>query len=126
VYLLLLTGAPLVDGLWLGLTDTQLLNPTEGAFIGIHNYSSLFSDAEFAHALVVTIVYSTATVLGSLIVGTVAAVAMNGAFRGRVLARAILTFPWAVPSVAAVLIFSWIYNKDSGVLNPVPEQGGPS
>jgi len=82
VYLLLLTGAPLLDGLWLSLTDTQLLNPTEGAFIGIHNYSSLFSDAEFAHALVVTIVYSTATVLGSLIVGTVAAVAMNGAFRG--------------------------------------------
>ena len=117
VYLLLLTGAPLLDGLWLSLTDTQLLNPTAGMFIGTHNYSSLFSDAEFAHTLVVTIVYSTATVLGALSVGTVAAVAMNGAFRGRVFARAILTFPWAVPSVAAVLVFSWIYNKDSGVLN---------
>ncbi len=117
VYLLLLTGAPLLDGLWLSLTDTQLLNPTAGTFIGTHNYSSLFSDAEFAHTLGVTIVYSTATVLGALSVGTVAAVAMNGAFRGRVFARAILTFPWAVPSVAAVLVFSWIYNKDSGVLN---------
>jgi multiple sugar transport system permease protein len=117
VYLLLLTGAPLLDGLWLSLTDTQLLNPTAGTFIGTHNYSSLFSDAGFAHTLVVTIVYSAATVLGALSVGTVAAVAMNGAFRGRVFARAILTFPWAVPSVAAVLVFSWIYNKDSGVLN---------
>lgn len=117
IYLLLLTGAPLLDGVWLSLTDTQLLNPTGGTFIGAQNYSTLFSDASFAHSLVVTIVYSAATVVGSLVLGTVAAVAINGAFRGRAVARAILTFPWAVPSVAAVLIFSWIYNKDSGVLN---------
>jgi multiple sugar transport system permease protein len=117
VYLLLLTGAPLLDGVWLSLTDTQLLNPTGGTFIGTQNYSMLFSDADFAHSLVITVVYSGATVLGSLVVGTAAAVAINGAFRGRAVARAILTFPWAVPTVAAVVIFSWIYNKDSGVLN---------
>lgn len=117
VYLLLLTGVPLLDGVWLSLTDTQLLNPTGGTFIGTENYSILFSDADFAHSLVVTVIYSAATVLGSLVVGTAAAVAINGAFRGRAVARAILTFPWAVPTVAAALIFSWIYNKDSGVLN---------
>jgi multiple sugar transport system permease protein len=117
IYLLMLTGAPLLDGVWLSLTDTQLLNPTDGTFIGGENYSTLFSDASFAHSLVITVVYSAATVVGSLVVGTVAAVAINGAFRGRAVARAILTFPWAVPSVAAVLIFSWIYNKDSGILN---------
>jgi multiple sugar transport system permease protein len=116
-YLLLLTGAPLVDGVWLSLTDTQLLNPTGGAFIGTENYSTLFGNADFAHSLVVTVIYSAATVLGSLVVGTAAAVAINTAFRGRAVARAILTFPWAVPTVAAVLVFSWIYNKDSGVLN---------
>jgi multiple sugar transport system permease protein len=117
IYLLMLTGAPLLDGVWLSLTDTQLLNPTGGTFIGAQNYSTLFSDASFAHSLVITVVYSAATVVGSLVVGTVAAVAINGAFRGRAVARAILTFPWAVPSVAAVLVFSWIYNKDSGILN---------
>ena len=117
IYLLLLTGAPLLDGVWLSLTDTQLLNPTGGTFIGAQNYSTLFSDASFGHSLVITIFYSAATVVGSLVLGTIAAVAINGAFRGRAVARAILTFPWAVPSVAAVLIFSWIYNKDSGILN---------
>jgi len=117
IYLLLLTGAPLLDGVWLSLTDTQLLNPTGGTFIGARNYSTLFSDASFGHSLVITILYSAATVVGSLVLGTIAAVAINGAFRGRAVARAILTFPWAVPSVAAVLIFSWIYNKDSGILN---------
>jgi len=117
IYLLLLTGAPLLDGVWLSLTDTQLLNPTGGTFIGAQNYSTLFSDASFGHSLVITILYSAATVVGSLVLGTIAAVAINGAFRGRAVARAILTFPWAVPSVAAVLIFSWIYNKDSGILN---------
>jgi multiple sugar transport system permease protein len=102
---------------WLGFTDTQLLNPTGGSFVGVHNYSALVSDSGFAHSLWVTVLYSAGCVVGSLILGTTAAVAINGAFRGRSVARAILTFPWAVPSVAAVLIFSWIYNKDSGVLN---------
>jgi multiple sugar transport system permease protein len=117
VYLLLLTGAPLLDGVWLSFTDTQLLNPTGGVFTGTKNYSALFGDSEFLHSLVITVLYSAATVIGALIVGTAAAVAINRAFRGRAVARAILTFPWAVPTVAAALIFSWIYNKDSGVLN---------
>ncbi|TDD87686.1 sugar ABC transporter permease [Actinomadura darangshiensis] len=117
VYLLLLTGAPLLDGVWLSFTDTQLLNPTGGVYTGTGNYSSLFSDSAFVHSLLITVIYSAATVIGALVVGTTAAVAINGAFRGRALARAILTFPWAVPTVAAALIFAWIYNKDSGVLN---------
>jgi multiple sugar transport system permease protein len=117
IYLILLTGAPLLDGVWLSLTDTQLLNPTDGTFIGTENYAALFSDSGFAHSLLITVIYSAATVVGSLTVGTVAAVAINNAFRGRAVARAILTFPWAVPTVAAVLVFTWMYNKDSGVLN---------
>jgi multiple sugar transport system permease protein len=117
LYLLLLTGAPLLDGVWLSLTDTQLLDPTGGAFVGTRNYSALLGGSDFVHSLLITVLYSAATVVGSLIVGTVAAVAINSAFRGRAVARAILTFPWAVPTVAAVLVFSWMYNKDSGVVN---------
>jgi multiple sugar transport system permease protein len=51
--------------------------------------------------------------------GTVAALALNRAFVGRTVVRAILTFPYAMPTIAAVLVFIWIYNPSSGVLNDV-------
>lgn len=117
VYLVLMTAAPLLNGLWLSLTDATLLNPTAGEFVGPGNYRTLLGESGFYRSLLVTVAYSAATVAGSLLIGTVAAVMLNKAFRGRAVARAVLTFPWAVPTVAVGLIFTWIYNNESGILN---------
>ncbi|GAA0938288.1 sugar ABC transporter permease [Nonomuraea longicatena] len=117
VYLALLTAAPLLTGLWLSVTDTQLLNPMGGVFIGFEHYVKLFGEPGFFRSLLVTLVYTAATVAASLLLGTLAAVLVNRSFPGRTAARTVLTMPWAVPTVAVALIFAWIYNNDSGVLN---------
>lgn len=117
VYLLLLTVSPLVNGVWLSFTDTSLLNPSGGSFVGTKNYHGLLTDPGFYHTLFLTVVYTVGTVVGALVFGTLAAVMLNRSFRGRWFARAVLTLPWAVPTVAAALIFTWIFNKDSGILN---------
>lgn len=117
LYLLLLTIAPLLNGLWLSFTDTSLLNPSGGSFLGMKNYNGLLADPSFYHTLFLTVVYTVGTVVGALVFGTLAAVMLNRSFRGRWFARAVLTLPWAVPTVATALIFTWIFNKDSGILN---------
>jgi multiple sugar transport system permease protein len=117
LYLLVFTAAPLLNGGWLSFTNTKLLNPDGGDVIGIANYRSLFADARFYHTLLVTVIYSVATVAGSLVLGTAGAVVLDQPFRGRALARAILALPWAAPTVAVVLIFVWIFNNDNGILN---------
>lgn len=117
LYLLAFAGMPLLEGVWLSFTDTQLLNPSGGEFVGAQNYAALFNDSGFLRSLLTTVFYTIATVGGSLLFGTGAAVALNEEFPGRAAVRAILVFPWAVPAVAAALIFTWIYNKDSGILN---------
>ncbi len=116
-YLILFTGVPLVRGVWLSFTDTNLLAPTRGDFVGAENYTSLLTSRTFWHSLWTTVVYSGVTVVCSLVLGTVAAILINRRFPGRTLARAVLTFPWAVPTVAVYLVFRWIYNDQSGVLN---------
>lgn len=116
-YLLLFTGIPLLKGLDLSFTDTRLLNPTSGTYIGFENYQRLLTSDAFLRSIVTTLVYTACTVVGSLALGTLAAVTINRAFPGRTLARAILTFPWAVPTVAVVLVFRWIYNEANGVAN---------
>lgn len=116
-YLLLLTGVPLARGAWLSLTDTRLLNPSGGSFVGMENYRTLIADQRFYDSLLTTLLYSGTTVAAALTLGTVSALAINEAFRGRTVARAILTLPWAAPTVAVTLVFAWIYNIDAGVAN---------
>jgi multiple sugar transport system permease protein len=92
--------------------------------IGIGNYATLFADSHFYDALLVTVLYSLATVAGSLVLGTAGAVVLNRGFRGRALARAVITLPWAAPTVAVALIFVWIFNNDNGILNHLTEAAG--
>lgn len=116
-YLAIFMVVPLAQGLRLSFTDTVLVNPRGGEYVGLENYSSLLSSHLFWNSLWATLVYTAVTVVGSVGIGTIAAVAINQRFRGRALARVVLTFPWAVPTVAASLIFSWIYNQQNGILN---------
>lgn len=117
IYLLLLTAIPVLDGVWLGFTETKLLNPTGGKFVGVTNYQEIFGESSIFQSIGVTLVYTAAVVVGSVFLGVLTALAVNRSFRGRTLVRIGLTIPWAVPTVATALIFSWIYNPSSGALN---------
>lgn len=117
LYLVLFAGVPIIKGLDLSFTDTRLINPTGGSYIGFDNYSKLLASEQFVKTVWTTLIYSFFTVAGSLCLGTASAVVLNRAFPGRVLARAIIVMPWAVPTVAVALVFRWIFNDSSGVAN---------
>lgn len=117
LYLLLFTAVPLLKGVGLSFTETSLLAPDVSSFVGTENYRSVLASERFWNSLLTTLVYSGVTVACSLVLGTVTALLVNRQFPGRGLARAVLTFPWAVPTVAVYLVFRWIYNDQSGVLN---------
>ncbi|RAX43969.1 sugar ABC transporter permease [Arthrobacter sp. AQ5-06] len=117
LYLLLFAVVPLLKGLDLSFTNTRLLNPTAGKYIGFDNYDHLLGSGAFFKSVVTTLVYTAFTVVGSLALGTVSAFVINRFFPGRILARAVMVMPWAVPTVAVVLVFRWIYNDSTGVAN---------
>lgn len=117
LYLAVFAGIPVLKGLDLSFTDTQLLNPSGGSHVGFDNYTALLGSDSFLKSVVTTLVYSFFTVVGSLLLGTVSAVVLNRAFPGRTLARAVIVMPWAVPTVAVVLVFRWIFNDSTGVAN---------
>lgn len=117
LYLALFVGYPVLRGLELSFTDTRLLRPNDGEFVGFDNYTALLGGDKFLQSVWTTLIYSFFTVVGSLAIGTVAAIVLNRTFPGRVIARAIIMMPWAVPSVAVALVFRWIYNDSSGVAN---------
>jgi multiple sugar transport system permease protein len=123
-YLALFMFWPLISQMLMSLTDAQLMNPNGGSFIGLDNYRELTSDPQFYTTLRVTIVYTLLSVLFGVALGSVAAIAIDRPFPGRAVVRAVLLFGWAVPNVAAVLIWLWILNGPSGVLNDITQMLG--
>ncbi|SMO97724.1 carbohydrate ABC transporter permease [Paracoccus laeviglucosivorans] len=119
MYLAVFMFWPLARQIYLSFTKTRLINPSRSQFIGLDNYDRLLASPDFYSALHITVVYSVMAVVLGVALGTIAALALNRPFPGRTIVRAVLLFGWAVPNVAASLVWLWIFNERSGVLNRI-------
>jgi multiple sugar transport system permease protein len=117
LYLLLFQGYPLVQELMLSFTSTSLLSPQDNEFVGLRNYQDLVDASDFHNTILITIIYTIACVVLSIGLGLAAALLLDRPFRGRGIARAAVTIPWAAPSVAVALIFTWMFNAQYGIFN---------
>jgi multiple sugar transport system permease protein len=115
LYLLVFQGYPLLRELMLSFTSTSLLSPAQGEWVGLRNYADLWSDPDFHRVILTTLLYTLACVASAIGLGLASALLLDGPFRGRGIARAAVTIPWAAPPVAVALIFIWIYNAQYGV-----------
>lgn len=86
-------------------------------WVGLANYSRLLDDAKFWNSMRVTLIFMAGTVVVAVGAGLIAALIMNQRFRGRSIARAVMTLPWAFPDIPTVLIFFWILNPSFGIMN---------
>jgi ABC-type sugar transport system permease subunit len=116
--ILLIALFPLVWTVWESLHLHDLRMPWLGRpFIGLDNYLEALGDERFREALVHTLAFTVASVTLELTLGCVLALAMNRAFRGRGLVRAAILVPWAIPTVVAALIWRFMFDGDSGIVN---------
>ncbi len=80
-------------------------------------YRKLFSDAVFWNSLIRTAYFVGATVSLHLLLGLGVALALNSAIRARRFFRVMAILPWTVPDVIAGLVWAWMYDPLSGILN---------
>lgn len=124
IYLMVFMFWPLARQMYMSFTNTRIINPNRGRFIGLGNFERLFEDPAFYLSLKVTLLYTVLTVIIGVTLGLIAALAIDRPFKGRSVVRAILLFGWAVPGVAASLIWLWMFNERSGILNRLAEAVG--
>lgn len=117
LYLFLFQIYPLLQEFLLSFTSTSLLAPDDQLYIGLENYMVLFETSDFQQVLLVTAIYTIACVVLAIGFGLITALMLNGPFAGRGIARAMVTIPWAAPSVAVALIFTWMLNSQYGIFN---------
>ena len=67
IYLMVFMFWPLARQMYMSLTNTRIINPNRGRFIGLGNYERLFDDPAFYLSLKATLVYAVlAVVFGGL------------------------------------------------------------
>ena len=118
-YLVVFMFWPLARQIWISLTNTRIVNPNGGSFVGLRNYERLLSDPSFYGSLWTTVVYAAVSVVLGVLLGAISALAIDRPFRGRAVVRSVLLFGWAMPNVATALIWLWMFNEQSGVLNNI-------
>ncbi len=115
VYICVLQLVPLLQEIRLSFTETSLTRPNDNRWVGLENYAKLFASEGFQQTLGVTFIYVVACVVGAVGVGLAVALLLDGSYRGRGFARALVTVPWAAPGVAVALIMAWMFNGQYGI-----------
>lgn len=110
---------PMAQAVFTSFYDLILFRPNASKFVGFGNYVKLFNDPVFWTALWNTIIWIGLTVPLQMGLGLVAALLLNREFPWRGLARALIIIPWALPSVVIALMWRWIYDPNTGVLNDI-------
>jgi multiple sugar transport system permease protein len=118
---------PMVYGVvmsFVKLTQFYLADWTEAPGAGLANYrvSVDFSGpigSALLHSFLVTCAYTVLSVGISWFLGTAAGILMQRGFRGQSVLRALFLVPYALPVYAAVITWSFLLQRDTGLVNHV-------
>lgn len=109
------TGGPMLFSIVISFCRYDILNPA--VFTGLDNYAFMFNEDDlFWKSLGNTIFMVIGIPLG-MVVGLGMAVLLTQKVRGIAVWRTLFYLPSIVPMVAASILWIWIFNPQSGLLN---------
>lgn len=111
---------PMVWTMWESLHLHDLRLPWLGRpFIGVANYVEAIGDPRFLAACAHTLAFAAVSVTLEVTLGLVLALAMSGAARGRGVVRVLVLVSWATPTVVVALLWRFMFEAESGIVNAV-------
>lgn len=118
--LLLGMGYPLI---WQAITSLQKYglpqqfgSPPE--FVGLDNYITLITSQSMWSIVIRSVVFCIVTAVLTLVVGALLAVLMSAAGRvARLVLQIALLLAWAMPVVAAMTVWIWLFDRRRGIVN---------
>jgi len=116
---LFLVVYPTIKGAIMSFYNYTIFTFWNPSFIGLKNYSAIFSDDAFYQALWNTFVWVAGSVIFQFVLGFGLALLMWKPFKGRGIYAGLVFYPWAVSGFAIGLVWSWLLNGTFGVVNDV-------
>jgi multiple sugar transport system permease protein len=107
---------PVVQGLWMSLTDESLaLRDTN--FVGFANYAEAFGDPDVWSSLGNTLVFTLISCVPLVLVALAMALLVHSGLAGQWVWRLAYFAPYLLPVTVVTLIWTWLYQPDIGLGN---------
>jgi multiple sugar transport system permease protein/sn-glycerol 3-phosphate transport system permease protein len=116
VFLALFTYWPILRSIWFSFHDV-MLGSNESIFLGLENYTRLLGDGLFWKSFVNTAIYTVVTIPLSIVCALLLAVALDTRLRGMAIYRSAFFYPVMIPSVAAGMVWVFLYAPGYGPIN---------
>ena len=114
---------PICSSIFYSFTNKNLIRPTY-SFVGFDNYIAILSDKAFWSSFFNSLKWTIFSLLGQLLVGFTAALALNRVKHLKGVYKTLLIIPWAFPSIVIAFSWKWILNGVYGILpNLLVEMG---
>jgi multiple sugar transport system permease protein len=107
---------PILFSFYLSFHEWNMFS-TDRDFVGIQNYRVMFADAEFWRVFGHTTVYTLGTVPVNMALALLVAYVLNKRIRGKRFLRAAFFTPVIISSVAAAVIWRWVFDPSMGLIN---------
>jgi multiple sugar transport system permease protein len=113
---------PIIYAIWLSMHEYSLIRAGVSRWAspaGFGNYIDAFQSAEFVESIVITFVFTIASVALETGLGLAMALIMATAFKGQGLLRTVVLVPWAVLTVVTAIMWKTIVDPNLGLVNQI-------
>jgi multiple sugar transport system permease protein len=110
---------PLLNGIYLGFTDSRAGFHQTTHFTGLANYTRLLHDSLFWSSFRIGLIWAFGVTFIQFFLALGLASLLNQPLRLRWLARTLALVPWAMPPVIVGIMWRLIYQPDAGLLSNV-------
>jgi trehalose/maltose transport system permease protein len=113
---------PIIYAIWLSMHEYSLIRAGVSRWAspaGFGNYIDAFQSAEFVDSIVITFIFTIASVALETGIGLAMALIMATAFRGQGLLRTTVLVPWAVLTVVTAIMWKTIVDPNLGLVNQI-------
>ncbi|MDP3533999.1 sugar ABC transporter permease [Halomonas sp. M1] len=125
IALTLVAGWPLMRTFFLSFTDASLSDLGAANLIGFENYLvyddgrwyGVLADPIWWRSVWNTVYFSVVSVSLEVVFGVIVALILNAEFKGRVIVRAAVLIPWAIPTIVSAQMWAWMLNDQFGIIN---------
>jgi len=125
IYIVVVTQIPFLVTLWYSFQSYFFDVPAPAHFIGLSNYTTVFTNAAFRGSLVRSVVMTATSVIVAMLLGIAFAVLLDRKFLGRGVVRTLIITPFLVMPAAAALVWAGpMLDPNFGLLNYLLEPFG--
>ena len=106
---------PFVKTIQLSFARTTPLGQV-AQYVGLDNYTNIFTDGTFLNSLVTTLKFSVMRVILSIVLGFILAIISTEKIRAKGFFRTVYALPMAISAAAASVVFMFIFHSSLGIL----------